>query len=466
MIDQTADKHGRGVRPAPLVRRRRGARLGPWLIGGLILLLAGGAYYLISTRQAAQQARGGRFSQTGPMPVAVAPAVKGDMPVVLTALGTVTPLATVTVKTQINGQLVKIAFQEGQMVHQGDFLAEIDPRPYQAALDQALGQLGRDQALLRTAENDLQRYRTLVQQDSIAKQTYDTQVELVRQDQAVVKTDQALVDNARLNLNYCHIVSPVTGRVGLRQVDQGNYVQTSDANGLVVITQVQPITVIFTLPEDNLPAVLKRLRGGASLAVTAYDRSQQTKLATGAVTAIDSQIDTTTGTVKLRAQFANEDEALFPNQFVNVQLLVDTQKDAVIVPSSAILRGAPGTFVYAVQPDNTVTVKTVKLGPSTNDKVAIVSGLAAGDKVVIDGADKLRDGAKVALTGEPGAARAGPSTPSAAGPGAAPGTAGTAPNAPNVNGAPGQQAAPAAGQAAGAAREPGQRRQRTNQSNQ
>jgi multidrug efflux system membrane fusion protein len=398
MIDQTADKAGRGIRPAKLTRTSRPGGVLRWLIWGLVgLLVIGGVVYIVYPRQAAQTARGGRFAASGPMPVATVAAAKGDMPIVLGALGTVTPLATVTVKTQINGQLTQIAFQEGQTVHKGDFLAEIDPRPYQAALDQMQGQLLRDQALLRNAEVDLQRYRTLVSQDSIARQQLDTQEALVRQYQGTVKADQAMVDNAKLNLAYCHIASPATGRVGLRQVDQGNYVQVSDANGLVVITQEQPITVIFTLPEDNLPAVLKRLRAGATLAVTAYDRSQQTKLATGVLSTVDNQIDTTTGTVKLRAQFANDDEALFPNQFVNVQLLVDTQHDAIVVPSSAIQRGAPGTFVYEVQPDSTVKVVAVKLGPTSNDQVAIASGLKEGDKVVTDGADKLRDGAKVAL---------------------------------------------------------------------
>src|SRR5258708_6867602 len=259
MIDQTADKAGRGIRPAALTRTRPRGRLRRWLAWGLVvLLLLAGLGYLVYPRQAAQPARGGRFAATGPMPVTVAPAAKGDVPIIDAGLGTVTPLATVTVRTQINGQLLQIAFQEGQLVHKGDFLAEIDPRPYQAALDQMQGQLLRDQALLRNAEVDLQRYKTLVAQDSIARQQLDTQDALVRQYQGTVKADQAIVDNARLNLAYCHVVPPVTGRVGLRQVDQGNYVQVSDANGLVVITQVQPITVIFTLPEANLPAVLKR----------------------------------------------------------------------------------------------------------------------------------------------------------------------------------------------------------------
>ncbi len=401
MIDQTADKAGGRIRPAPLPRTRRPGRLWRGLaIGLLILLVLAGIGWLVASRQAAQPARTGRGAGTAPVPVSVAPAEKGDVPIMFNALGTVTPLATVTVRTQINGQLTQIAFQEGQLVHKGDFIAEVDPRPYQAALDQAQGTLLRDQALLRNAEVDLQRYRTLAAQDSIARQQLDTQEALVRQYQGTVKADQATVDNARLNLNYCHIVAPVTGRVGLRQVDQGNYVQVSDANGIVVITQVQPITAIFTLPEDTLPSVLRRLRGGATLQVTAFDRSQRTKLATGTLTTIDNQIDTSTGTFKLRAQFENEDEGLFPNQFVNAQLLVDVLHDSVVVPTAAIQRGAPGTFVYAVQPDQTVKVQPVKLGPTANDRVAIDSGLSLGDKVVIDGADKLRDGAKVTVPAE------------------------------------------------------------------
>ncbi|MBI3513501.1 MAG: MdtA/MuxA family multidrug efflux RND transporter periplasmic adaptor subunit [Proteobacteria bacterium] len=410
MIDQTADK-ARGLRPAPLTRSRRPGRL--WRVVAwtlVILLLLAGLAWIVWPRQAAQPARGGRFSTTGPMPVSVLAAEKGDVPITLNALGTVTPLATVTVKTQINGQLTRIAFQEGQQVERGDFLAEIDPRPYQAALDQAQGQLQRDQALLRNAEVDLQRYKTLAAQDSIARQQLDTQDALVRQYQGTVKADQAMVDNARINFGFCRIVAPVSGRVGLRQVDQGNYVQVSDAGGLVVITQLKPITVIFTLPEDNLSAVLKRLRAGATLQVTALDRGQKAKLAVGSLTTIDNQIDTTTGTFKLRAQFDNDDEALFPNQFVNIQLLVDVQRDSVVVPSSAIQRGAPGTFVYAVQPDSTVKVQPVALGPAAADRVAITSGLAQGDKVVVDGADKLRDGAKVMLP-EEGAAAGGTSGP-------------------------------------------------------
>jgi multidrug efflux system membrane fusion protein len=419
MIDQTADKGGR-IRPAPLTRPRAPGRLWRGVAWGLlVLLLLAGLAWIVYPRHAAQPARAVRPGAGAPMPVSVFTAEKGDVPIVFNALGTVIPLATVTVKTQINGQLSRIVFQEGQLVHQGDLLAVIDPRPYQAALDQAQGQLLRDQALLRNAEVDLKRYRTLAAQDSIARQQVDTQDALVRQYQGTVKADQATVDNAQLNLTYCHIVAPVTGRVGLRQVDQGNYVQVSDANGIVVLTQVQPITVIFTLPEDNLPAVLKRLRAGATLQVSAFDRSQRTKLATGTVTTIDNQIDTTTGTFKLRAQFDNPDETLFPNQFVNTELLADVRRDTVVVPTSAIQRGAPGTFAYAVQPDNTVKIRPIKLGPTAGNRVAIDDGLAAGDKVVIDGADKLRDGAKVTVPSQQATAPGGPGAAAAPGDGAA-----------------------------------------------
>ena len=339
---------------------------------------------------------GGRFSGAGGVvPVVAAEAVKGDVPILLNALGSVTPLATVTVKTQISGQLIQIAFQEGQTVHVGDFLAQIDPRPYQQQLAQYQGQLQRDQALLKEAQIDLARYKTLVAQDSIAKQQLDTQQSLVEQYEGTVRTDQAQVDTAKLNLVYCHIVAPANGRVGLRQVDQGNYVQPTDANGIVVITQEQPISVVFTLPEDNLPAILKRLHKGATLDATAFDRAQTTQLATGKLATLDNQIDSATGTLKLRALFANDDEQLFPNQFVNISLLVDLRRDATVLPTTAIQRGAPGTFVYLVKDDNTVTVRPVTLGASANDLVAITKGLEVGDKVVIDGADKLREGITV-----------------------------------------------------------------------
>jgi membrane fusion protein, multidrug efflux system len=380
----------------PVSERRRRSRLRPFLWLLLVLVIVGaGVWYF--PRSETQQKNAGRPQAGAPIPVGVAPVAKGDMPVILSQLGTVTPLATVTLKTQINGYLTEVAFQEGQMVKKGDFLAQIDPRPYQVALEQAEAQLAKDQALLRNARVDLQRYNTLVAENSIARQTRDTQVSLVAQYEATVKSDQAQIDAQKLNLTYCHIVAPVTGRVGLRQVDAGNYVQTSDPNGIVVVTQLQPISVIFTLPEDNLPEVFKRWHAGAVLPVTAYDRSGSAELDKGTLNTIDNQIDTTTGTVKLRAMFNNEQLVLFPNQFVNVQLVVDTLHNVDIVPSASIQRGAPGTFVYLVKPDHTVAVQKVKLGPTDGRHIAILSGLEPGESIVVDGTDRLRDGAKVTL---------------------------------------------------------------------
>src|SRR5712671_5319566 len=374
--------------------RRRHLRRFLWLLL-VVMIVAAAVWYF--PRPDTQPKEAGRGRSGGPVPVGVVPVQKGDMPVSLSQLGTVSPLATVTVKTQINGYLTEVAFKEGQMVKKGDVLAQIDPRPYQVALEQAEATLAKDQALLRNAQLDLERYNTLVAQNSIAKQTRDTQVSLVAQDEATIKADQAQIDVQKLNLTYCRIISPVTGRVGLRQVDAGNYVQTSDPNGIVVATQLQPISVIFTLPEDNLPEVMKRVRAGATLPVTAFDRTGANEIAKGKLDTVDNQIDPTTGTVKLRAIFDNEQETLFPNQFVNVKLLVNTLPDADIVPNSAIQRGAPGTFVYLVKPDRTATVQKVKLGPSDGQRIAILSGLQPGDSVVIDGADRLRDGAKITV---------------------------------------------------------------------
>ena len=348
------------------------------------------------------------------MPVVAATAEQGDVPVLLNALGTVTPLAIVAVKTQIAGQLVQIAFQEGQVVHQGDLLAQIDPRPYQLALEQAQGRLGSDQALLKNAQTDLARYTTLAKQNAIATQKVDTQAALVRQYEATVKTDEALVDSAKLNLAYCRIVAPVSGRVGLRQIDPGNYVQSSDANSIVVITQIQPISVVFSLPERNIAAIMRRLNAGATLPVAAFDRSGTTKLADGKLLTVDNQVDVNTGTVRMRALFDNADEALFPNQFVNAKLQVDVLHDATVIPTAAVQRGAMGTFVYLINGDKTVTARPVNLGPSQGERVAVQSGLTQGDRVVIDGVDKLRDGAKVTLPGaNAGAAQQPDQTPAA-----------------------------------------------------
>lgn len=366
----------------------------------VIVLLAAGILVWIIRPSAQQQPAGGRFGAGAPISVNTAVVEKGDVKVVLNALGTVTPLATVTVLTQISGQLQHIGFQEGQMVKAGDFLAQIDPRPYQAALEQAQGTLAKDQALLKDAKLDMERYRKLVAQDSIASQQYDTQAALVQQYQGQVLADQASVDSARVNLNYCHIVSPVTGRVGLRQVDEGNYITpSSTTNGIVVVTQLQPISVIFTLPEDNILSIAKPVHNGAILTVAALDRGNTSVLANGKLTNIDNQVDTTTGTFKLRAQFDNSDESLFPNQFVNIQLLVDTLHDQMIVPTASVQRGAPGTFVYVANSDSTVSVRPVKLGVTEGEKQSVISGLKPGEIVVTDGVDRLRDGAKVTLPG-------------------------------------------------------------------
>ncbi len=395
---------------APPPEARSGARSALWLL--LVLLVIAGLVAWVVLRAGHQAAPAGRFQSSGPTPVGTATAATGNVPIVLTGLGTVTPLATVTVKTQINGQLIDVAYKEGQLIHKGDFLAQIDPRPYQVALEQAEGQLAKDQALLKNAELDLGRYKTLVAQNSVARQTLDTQTATVQQDRGTVQADQAQVDTQKLNLTYARIVAPITGRVGLRQVDPGNYVQTSDADGLVVITQLQPISVIFTLPEDSLREVLRRMHAGASLQATAFDRTGTIKLDTGHLETVDNQIDTSTGTVKLRALFDNPEQILFPNQFVNVQLLVDTLHDATVIPTAAVQRGAPGTFVYLVKPDNTVAAQPVTLGPSEDQQIAVTKGLQAGQVVVTDGADRLKDGAKVKLAG---AAGGGVAKPAAAG---------------------------------------------------
>ncbi len=335
---------------------------------------------------------------------------QGNIRVLVNALGTVTPLATVTVQSQISGYLTQVGFTEGQMVQQGDFLAQIDQRPYEALKAQYEGQLAHDQGLLNQAKMDLTRYQTLAQQNSIARQQAEDQVYIVQQYQGSVKQDQALIDAQSLNIAYCHILSPVTGRVGLRLVDPGNYVQTSTTTGIAVVTQLQPITVVFSIPEDDLPDIMPQLTAGTTLDVTAFDRANVKQLATGKVSAVDNQIDTTTGTVKVKAQFDNADNVLFPNQFVNAQLLVKTLQNVVTVPTAAIQRGSPGTYVYALGDDGTVSVRQVKIGPTDGTMTAVESGLKAGDHVVVDGSDRLRDGIKVNITemdGKPVAAKAG-----------------------------------------------------------
>jgi multidrug efflux system membrane fusion protein len=371
------------------------------IAGGIVLLVALIAWIIHHGKQSQLAGQGPRGGANGAMAVAVATATNGAIDIKLPALGTVTPLATVTVKTQISGQLQHIAFKEGQLVQRGEFLAQIDPRPYQAALDQVQGNLQRDQALLANARVDLQRYQGLAADNTIAKQQLDTQQALVQQYLGTVATDEAQLANARLNLQYTHIVAPLAGRVGLRQVDEGNYVTPGDANGIVVVTQLQPVSVIFPLPEDNLPAIQKRLHEGAVLNVEAYDRANTLKLADGVLQSLDNEIDTSTGTIKLRAQFDNKDGALFANQFVNIRLLQETLQDQIIIPIAAVQHGAPNgtnsTFVYRVGADNTVSVQPIVLGTSDGERVAVSSGLKAGDIVVTEGGDRLRDGATVTL---------------------------------------------------------------------
>jgi membrane fusion protein, multidrug efflux system len=379
----------------PPKRRKTG-----WLLLLLVIIGAGAGYYFYGrpaaeTPQQSMHKRSSNLADAA-QPVGVATVATGDMRVTYDALGTVTPLATVTVKTQINGYLQSVAFQEGQYVKKGDFLAQIDPRPFEVAELQFEGQLLKDQGSLLQSKADLVRFQTLMKQDSIAKQQAENQIFVVQQNEGAVKSDQAQVDAQKLNLIYCHIITPVSGRVGLRQVDAGNYVQTSDPNGIVIVTQLDPISVIFTVPEDLLPPITAEMKANHELTTIAYDRANTRELGTGRVTVLDNQVDTTTGTVKLRAEFPNPDNKLFPNQFVNIRLLIQTLKDVTLAPNAAIQRGAPGTYVYLVQGDK-VAVRKVAVERVENEKAMITSGLAVGDRVVIDGTDRLRDGANITI---------------------------------------------------------------------
>jgi multidrug efflux system membrane fusion protein len=378
-------------RPALL----RGWRL--WaIVGGASLL--GLFLYSRGGKKDPAAAPGGR-----PVPVAVATARKGDMAVHLTGLGTVTALNSVTVKSRVDGQLVRVAFTEGQMVREGDLLAEIDPRPFQVQLMQAEGQLAKDQAAWQNAAADLKRLEGLVQQGIISRQQLDTQVSSVAQYAAALKSDQASVESAKLNLTYSRITAPIAGRVGLRLVDVGNMVRATDANGLATIAPVQPINVVFAVPADNIQKVLGQTAKGTKLPVEAWDRDLRTRLGAGALAAIDNQVDPATGTVRLKALFANEDRALFPNQFVNAQLLVDTLQGVVIIPTAAIQRGPQGAFVYVVKPDATVELRVVEIRGADGDESALGKGLSGGETVVTDGLEKLRPGSKVSLPKPTGA---------------------------------------------------------------
>jgi len=373
------------------------------LIGIVVVaaLAVGGYYYwqwrmAPSPMAAAGASKGGaRGPGAGPTPVVATAATQGDIDVIVNGLGTVTPLRTVTVKTRVDGELVRVLFEEGQLVKAGQLLAEIDPRPFQVQLQQAEGQLARDRALLENAKLDLERYNTLFQQDSIAKQQVDTQASLVRQYEGAIRMDASQVENARLQLAYARITAPINGRLGLRQVDPGNIVKAGDTNGIVVITQLEPISVLYTVPQDLLPSVMKRLQSGDQIAVEAWDREQKTKLGDGMLASADNQVDPQTGTVKLKARFDNSDRVLFPQQFVNVRMKLDTLHDTVIVPAPAVQRGSQGMFVYVVQPDQTVAMRTVKLGPADGQRQSISEGLKPGDMVVTDGTDRLRPGSQV-----------------------------------------------------------------------
>lgn len=396
-----------------LYRPRRGRWL--WLL--IVILAAAGGYWYFSQSASAPGAPGGRGMMAGmggmAVPVRLATVEMGPIEHTLKAIGTVTAFNTVTVRSRVDGELQKIAFSDGQKVQEGDVLAQIDPRSYQVQLDQALGQQKQNQAQLQNAQRDLQRYQLLFKQNSIAKQQVDAQAALVQQYLGSRKSDQAAVDSAALQLSFTKITAPLTGRLGLRKLDQGNMINASNTDGLVVITQTQPISVLFTLPQTQLPEVLKQVRAGKTLAVDLYDRDDLNKIASGELMSLDNQIDVATGTVKLKARFANEDESLFPNQFVNARLRVATAQ-SLLVPTMAVQQGSIGAFVYLVGDDNKVHVQPVVLGRVDNKRVAISEGLAQGQKVVVEGVDRLREGALVQEVRADPAAVAGAPAPSAA----------------------------------------------------
>jgi membrane fusion protein, multidrug efflux system len=386
--------------PAKPAQRRR------WWVYALVVILALLAFFLFrghgsSTAPAGKSAKGGRGGAASATPVVAVQAVKGNIGVYVTGLGAITPIYTVTVKSRVDGQLMKVLFKEGDLVKQGDPLVEIDPRPYEAVVIQATGQLTRDEALLANARVDVTRYTTLVAQDAVPEQQLATQRALVTQYEGTVTNDQGVLKAAELNVTYCQITAPITGIVGLRLVDPGNIVHASDSNGMLVITQIQPISVIFPIGEDQLPPILQKMRSGAKLTVDAWDREDKNKIATGTLSTLDNQIDQTTGTLKLRAIFPNDNRELFPNQFVNAHLLQQEKTGVTLLESAAIQRNTNNTYVYLIKPDSTVTVRNVTLGTTAGDQSEITSGIMPGDKVVMTGVDKLQEGSKVIATMNP-----------------------------------------------------------------
>ncbi len=383
----------------------RSARRLPWVWIFLVMVaLAGGVYWWLGGSSKSAAPKGPPGGMTPMVPVRVQAAISEDLDIYLRGLGTVTAFNTVTVRSRVQGELIEVLFKEGDSVRAGDVLARIDPRPFEVALDQALGAQQQNEAQYENAKRDLQRYQTLRKQDSIAPQLLDTQLALVRKFEGLIKSDQAAVDNARLQLSYTTITAPIAGRLGLRRVDAGNLVNANDPSGVVVITQTQPIAVMFTLPENDLPAVREPMLAGNTLTVDAYDRADMNRLAEGKLLSIDNQIDIATGTVKLKAEFANQSDALFPNQFVNIRMKVRTLQNALTIPAAAVQQGNRGAFVYVIETDDIAAVKPVKLGDRSGERVVVLDGIKMGDRVVLEGTDRLRAGAKVRVIGAVGAA--------------------------------------------------------------